>query len=776
MSLVVKTIFLSLASRTGLQNSTAPPTSSLGSSLASNAITPSGSVRLNATASAATNPALACIRSSSDYESAMSSYHRDTANYEQVTTTTEYDYTESRLSYSCTSSCGSSPGAISYCGSAELVNTTSHVSRTGVTNIFTVPPPPEPTCTVANSDCASLITSYSSALDEFQSDTTAISSPQSPDCCVSTACTFSYDAMDFYFYPVTNNISRNMCANTPFGGYENSVTKTGDPDTTYTEVTTGSSTVVNGVTMYEGNVYMSMKDPYVYDNCRKRILPKYQKPQIVAMASSDVYSVIAYPHNMIAYSLRYEDFNDPIPWSAYMGQSGCWNNHVGCTEVIPGHYQPAILMPGQIRQLDPNWASCSYDKYALFDPPIALKGVPNFLTSSPPTDPTTTSPEPIVSATPGQSSNDDIPPNTSAPQPTRSASNPQDPASSPRPQDPTRTRIPSEPQVSDPSTPQDPSPNDPQDPSPNNPQDPSPNNPSPNNPQDPSPADPQNPSPDDPTNPAPGNTQPPSPNNPQNPGTGPDSVTNPAANPTRQGITVGSNVIPVNPTGGLIVNPGMTLTSGGAPVITGSSTFSIGTGGLTIITPETSTEIPLGNEPITVPIGPSGAPIVIGPSASSVVLSGTTLTPGAAPVVIDGTTLSMGSSGVVVVGDEGTSTIAIPTGVAAPTAVTVGDEVFTITSGSVVFGPGTTLTPGDPAVTIDGTVYSVGSTGVVVVVDGQTSTVPVTLDPSSDGEATSTGAGPSETGAEEFPGAAGRIGWNKALVVGLVGVWYVMIC
>ncbi|KAK7179146.1 hypothetical protein DPSP01_012202 [Paraphaeosphaeria sporulosa] len=755
MSSVVKTIFLSLASRTALQNSTVPPTSSLGSTLASNAITPSGSAGLNATTSAATNPALACIQSSSDYESALSSYYRDTANYEQITTTTEYDYIDSRLSYSCTSSCGSSPGAISYCGSATLLNTTSRISRTGVTNIYTVSAPPEPTCTVANSDCAALITSYSSALDEFQSDTTAISSPQSPDCCVPTACTFAYDAMDFYFYPVTTNVSRNMCVNTPFGGYENSVTKTGDPDTTYTEITTGPSTVVNGVTMYEGNVYMSMKDPYVYDNCRNRILPKSQGPKIVTMASSDVYSVIAYPHNMIAYSIRYEDFNEPVPWSAYMGQSYCWNNHVACTEVIPGHYQPAILMPGQIRQLDPNWASCSYDKYALFDPPIALKGVPNFLTSSSaPADPTPTSAGSIVSATPGQSSNGDIPPNTSAPQPTRSASNPQDPASSPRPQDPTRTRVPSEPQVSDPSTPQDPSPN---------------------NPQDPSPANPQNPSPNDPADPAPGNTQAPSPNNPQDPGTGPNPGTNPAANPTRPGITVGPTVVPVNPSGGLIVNPGTTLTSGGAPVIIGSSTFSIGTGGLTIISPETSTEIPLGNEPITVPIGPSGAPVVIDPSASSVVLGGTTLTPGGAPVVIDGTTLSMGSSGVVVVGPEGTSTIALPTGNAAPTVVTVGGEVFTITGGSVVFGPGTTLAPGDPAVTIDGTVYSVDSTGVVVVADGQTSTVPVTLDPSSNGESRPTGAGPSETGAGDFPGAAGRTGWSKALLIGLAGVGYAML-
>jgi hypothetical protein len=231
----------------------------------------------------------------------------------------------------------------------------------------------------------------------------------------------------------------------------------------------------------------------------------------------------------------------------------------------------------------------------------------------------------------------------------------------------------------------------------------------------------------------------------------------------------------VDPTGGVIVNPGTTLTSGGAPITISSSTFSIGTGGLTIISPETSTEIPFDNDPITVPIGPSGAPVVLDPAASTIVLGGTTLTPGGAPITIDDTTLSMGSSGMVVVGPSGTSTIAIPTAGATPTAVTVGSETFPVTGGSVVLAPGTTLGPGEPAVTISGTVFSVGSTGLVVVANGQTSTVPVTLDaPGSSGVAP-TGADPSETGTEEFPGAAAHVGLNKALLVGLAGVAYAMI-
>jgi hypothetical protein len=437
-------------------------------------------------------------------------------------------------------------------------------------------------------------------------------------------------------------------------------------------------------------------------------------------------------------------------------------------------------MPGQIRQLDPNWASCEYSSYALFDPPIALKGVPNFLTSSSAAaEPTPTSVDPGVSATPGQSSNDDSPPATSKPQPQR----------------PTSTRVPVEPQESDSSTPQNPSPSFPQDPLPSAPQDPplsTPQAPPPSDPQAPPSSDPQDLPPNNPQNPwispsnsdspgspLPSNTPGPLHHDPQDVVTGQHLATNPAANlaanPTLPVITIGPTVISVDPTGGVIVHPGTTLISGGAPITISSSTFSIGTGGLTIISPETSTEIPFGNDPITVPIGPSGAPVVLNPAASTIIFGGTTLTPGGAPITIDGTTLSMGSSGMVVVGPSDTSTITIPTTGATPTAVTVGSEAFPITRGSVVLAPGTTLGAGDPAVTISGTVFSVASTGFVVVANGQTSTVPVTLGASGSVGATRAGTDPSETGAEELPGAGVRIGWNKALFVGLAGIGYVMI-
>jgi hypothetical protein len=301
------------------------------------------------TVTATPNPALDCLQSSSDWTSASSSWFDNDEHWTTFTTTTEYDKFTTLKDYNCTSSGGTLPGAISYCGPATVTTITEHRSTAFKTRtkIATQPVIPKPKCTVANSDCSALQTSYTSALDEYLIATTSMASPVRPACsyCIATACTFSYGAMDFYFYPVTTNVSRDMCTNVPEGGYENSVTVTGDPDTSksdvnsampsinshcpaYTEVTTGPATVVNGVTMYEGNVYMSFDDPRVIDNCQQSVLPKYQKPRILTMASSDVYSVIAYPHNMLAYSIKYADFNEPVPWSAYYFQSYCWNNHI----------------------------------------------------------------------------------------------------------------------------------------------------------------------------------------------------------------------------------------------------------------------------------------------------------------------------------------------------------------------------------------------------------------------------------------------------------------
>lgn len=243
----------------GFQNATAPPTSSSGSTLAGTSITSSGDVHSNATTSgsymrherrtakselivpASVNPALACIQSSEDWTSASQSWVSATQYYKTFTTTTEYDNTTfSTRKYTCTSSCGNSPGAISYCGPATQIISTTHVSTEYVTSTITNAPfpTPSPNCTIASSDCSPLITSWSSAVEEYRNRTTSMEFPSSPACtsCVSTACTFSYAGIDLYFFPVTKNVSRNMCTTEPAGGWQNSATITNDPDSSKSSV------------------------------------------------------------------------------------------------------------------------------------------------------------------------------------------------------------------------------------------------------------------------------------------------------------------------------------------------------------------------------------------------------------------------------------------------------------------------------------------------------------------------------------------------------------
>lgn len=688
--------------------------------------------------------------------------------------------------------------------------------------------------------------------------------------------------MDVYFFPVTKNVSHNMCTDEPAGGIENSATITPDPDSTYTEVTTGAYTVVNNITMYEGNVYLSLTEPHVRDSCGNTVEPQFKRPRIITMASSDLFSVRGYPHNVIPYSIDYADFNDPTPWSAYVGGWYCWNNRPACSEIFPGNYYPVMSMPGQIRQLDPNWASCEFDKYGIFDPPIALHSVANFLTSSAAASPTPSSVEPIVSATPGQTSNDDSPTATSAPtqtaRPSASSSDPQQsssndvqrPSSGSNPQSSNDPQPSSDPQSSnDPQSSHNPQPS-------NNPQ--SSNSPQPNdNPQSgdnsqhpssggaplpstvnsqpssssniPQPGnDPESPSSNQ--NPQPGNESPrPSSNSPQDPsrptlapidpqdpgqsgkpsnaipsgketvsiatpsGSSPDHpdqnpVTNTNAIPASPAITIGPTIMPVDPTGGIIVQPGTTLSNGDPPVVVGSSTFNIGIGGLTIISPETSSEIPFGTEPVTIPVGPSSEPAVFDPSASTIVLGGTTLSQGGDPVTVGDNTLTAGPSGVVVVGISGTTTIALPTAsptsAAVPQAVTVGSDVLTVSGDSVVIGTGTTLNVGGTAAIISGATLSMGPDGLVIVSGERTTTVPGTESSATAGDyvanskalstsassssssstssstSTSTSAtaehndSPTETSNVGFPGAADCMAWSRAFMLGMIGLVIVL--
>src|SRR5205814_5610289 len=109
----------------------------------------------------------------------------------------------------------------------------------------------------------------------------------------------------------------------------------------------------------------------------------------------------------------------------------------------------------------------------------------------------------------------------------------------------------------------------------------------------------------------------------------------------------------------------------------------------------------------------------------------------------------------------GTSTIPISL---TAQVITVGGHTYTMYNSGLVLGPGTTIGPGDPAVTVDGTTFSVGPTGVVVLSSGGRTTVAVTR--------TGGGGTPTRPNGKISTSAAGRVRreWMVRMAVALLAL------
>lgn len=488
--------------------------------------------------------------------------------------------------------------------------------------------------------------------------------PVRPYCsaCISTECYFNGAfGMSMYYFPPTTAVSRDYCATEPAGGWASNYVP--DHDHTFVPITTGPSAVVDGVTMYEGNVYLSYWEPYVHDNCGSRILRRNPGGRrVITVASDAIHSIRQYPDvfapadvtwDLTPWSVNFDDFNQPVPWSAWLGQSQCaqsgWGTARDCSFVNPDGYYPYIIMPPQIRDLDPAWATCRFDKYAAFDPPIALRPTSNMF-SSPATPTVGGDPLPIATpATPGQPGGAGLPVVTTRPG---------------RPHGPDRN--PSQDQVP-------------------------------------------------PLQPAQG---------PANNGPSPTQADTYVPLPS---ITIGSSVVPVDPTTGVVIQPGVTLRPGDPPTSVDGTTWSIGSSGVVIADRKgiTTFTIPPANpQPPLITVGSSVLPLDT--PGEVIIRPGVTLKPGQSAVTIDGTIMSIGPSGVVMVDSKGISTtMAVPPLSVATPPITVGPSILPFdASGNLVIRAGQTLRPGDPPIAIGGTTYSIGPSGVVIIDNKGTSTLP----------------------------------------------------
>lgn len=572
--------------------------------------------------------------------------------------------------YECTQTCGT----ICYANNVTTVVSTS-ISTMVLDGTYVDNPPfptPLPNCTIPFDECLDLQTSYSSAVTSYSSMDLGCQAyqmePVRPYCsaCVSTTCSFNgMFGMNLYYWPATTSVSRDYCASEPAGGWAS--THVPDVNNTYVPITTGTYAVVDGITMYQGNVYIAFDQPQVQDNCNARVPRKDPDGKnVITIASDALHSIRKYPDYLATFPIKwdltpwpvnYDDFNPPTPWSAYSGMWECVKRGQGnadpCSIVRPDSYHPYMMMPPQIRDLDPNWANCKFDEYASFDPPIALHPADMFSSSPTPTPVTEVKPE-KTPATPGQSGGGGIPVATPGP------GQPQSPGSE---------------HTSDHSPGAQPS------------QGPSDNKPKPS--QDPRP-------------------------------TAPTAV-------SQSVITIGPTAIPIDSSGGLIIESGVTLRPGDPATAIDGTTVSVGSSGAVIVDSKGTSTIAIsaGNSPPrAITVGSSVLPVDT--SGGLVIKPGTTLRAGDPPVTISGTTLSLGPSGLVMMDAGMTSTVPLPVAQNPRAVITMGSSLIPMDSaGGLIIGPGRTLHLSDPPIVIDGMTYSIGVSGLVVISARGTSTIAI---------------------------------------------------
>lgn len=276
--------------------------------------------------------------SSSDYRSRNQYYITET--YPPGNTTEFYDY---QSSHECTMTCGS----ICYAGPVTYYSSTSIYPKP-TTSVYLKDSSPYPSsppnCTIGPSDCDRLLTSVAWYLNSYYlcSRPATVTAPTlvPPQCettCTSTTCTIWGVQVSMLYWPVTTSVSRDYCAWDPVGDYvpytrlrNNSkcdlhiLSHPANLLKAYVPTTTGIYAISDGVTMYQGNVYLSFQLDHVMavDNCDKEIPRHNPGRNVLAVGSHEMYSYrhgtfrneFGQPQKSVIRPVTFADFSQPIPW------------------------------------------------------------------------------------------------------------------------------------------------------------------------------------------------------------------------------------------------------------------------------------------------------------------------------------------------------------------------------------------------------------------------------------------------------------------------------
>ncbi|KAF2089655.1 hypothetical protein K490DRAFT_63788 [Saccharata proteae CBS 121410] len=215
--------------------------------------------------------------------------------------------------------------------------------------------------------------------------TSTVSEGQVPDGANTNSCygcTIGGGNVRLMYFPVPTTVSRDMCALYP------SATTNNFTAPAYTHGP--SYAVVNGSTFYANKAYISYEMATAHQYCYQHSPAGYtlrvgsSYPGAILEVDSTAVSSFCHQSKAAYYGVRggqefpfnFADLNAPVPASAYQCMSTCgaaWDNPVGmCTTIIEDEFRPQVVVPPEIRSLDPAWAQCILALEGAYDPPIPL--------------------------------------------------------------------------------------------------------------------------------------------------------------------------------------------------------------------------------------------------------------------------------------------------------------------------------------------------------------------------------------------------------------------
>ncbi|KKK20447.1 hypothetical protein ARAM_002903 [Aspergillus rambellii] len=246
-------------------------------------------------------------------------------------------------------------------------------------------PSPVPSCTLQTGDCIPIWETYSSLSSAYFSSVTTVppgdtNSPIAPWDCPQTTreypeqnpcsnCHFLPGTATLFYWPVTT-ANGDLCL-------QNGTT---------IPASGPSTAVVDGSTFVSPTIYLSFTSIYAWSN--RRAHPGSQcgvdhSNTVIAVNPTDVSSVrghrnARYPIIGTAYPFNFAEFMPHevgqstqalIPWPQYRGGSQCPIPDSDTCTIIRNDYMPWVLLPEEVRQIDPVWTACDRDWYI---PPVTM--------------------------------------------------------------------------------------------------------------------------------------------------------------------------------------------------------------------------------------------------------------------------------------------------------------------------------------------------------------------------------------------------------------------